>query len=135
MSNYIKDGDRIIEDAFGGNTNSFGQKPKPAPYYSYASCPTKEIVQKRPSYVVLNVPGVYAFLYETTSSAGGTATEEQYATGSAFGHNQINVALGAGAKISASSAPIRLDVNPVGWRRDGAQGAVGDVTFVYVRTR
>ena len=47
--NYIKDGDRSIEDAFGGT--SFGQKPNPVSYYSYATCPTNEIVTKRPSHV------------------------------------------------------------------------------------
>ncbi len=111
------------------------QVPKPLAYYSYASAPEIQTIQKRPSYVVLNVPGTYAFLYETTGSGGGVNTEELFTTGSSFGKNQIDVALGAGALISASVSPVKLDINPVAWRRDGAQGSVGDITFVYKRSR
>ena len=117
---YIKDGDRSIEDAFGGT--SYGQKPNPVPYYSYATCPTNEIVTKRPSHVNVNSVGTYAFLYETTASVGGASTEElaRFVTGS---------------QVVANHGNIKLDINPVAWRRTDDTDAVGQVTFVYKRVR
>ena len=81
--------------------------------YSHATCPAVETIVKRPSYVTVNVTGVYAFAYESGSVAS-------YITGS-------NLANEAGG-------PIRLDISPVAWAQvDGSAGTVGDVTFVYVR--
>ena len=102
-----------------------GDKQKPIArtgkaFYSHATCPTNEIVLKRPSFINVNSEGEYAFLYETTSSAGGDVSKQiaNFVTGSSVGAN------GGG---------IRLDVNPVAWRRTDDNDAVGQITFVYVR--
>ena len=91
--------------------------------YSTADWPTNEIVAKRAGYVNINKVGTYAFLYETTASIGGTTTQQldNYVTGSVV--------------QNANAGGIRLDINPVAWRRTDASQAVGDVTFVYVRVR
>ena len=95
-------------------------KPGGIHRFSYAACPTAQTITKRPSYVTVNSHGVYAFLYETTASAGGVSQTESYITGSF---------------VSASAGPIKLDINPVAWRRDGFVGDDGDVTFVYARIK
>ena len=58
-----------------------GDKQKPIArtgkaFYSHATCPTNEIVLKRPSFINVNSEGEYAFLYETTSSAGGDVSKQ-----------------------------------------------------------
>ena len=88
--------------------------------FSHATTPTNEVVQKRPSYVNVNSVGTYAFLYETTASVGGTTTGELYTTGS---------------KVVAQHGNVKLDINPIAWRRTDDGDTVGDVTFVYVRVR
>tara|TARA_R100001594_G_scaffold738_1_gene2927 strand:+ start:1599 stop:1952 length:354 start_codon:yes stop_codon:yes gene_type:complete len=92
--------------------------------FSHATCPTNEVVTKRPSYVNINHSGSYAFLYETTASAGAVTTGEAYLTGS------VLPSVGG-----AAGCAIKLDINPIAWRRCDAADSVGDVTFVYVRVR
>jgi len=91
--------------------------------YSHATCPPARQITKRPSYVTVNSTGSYAFLYETTASAGGTTFEEGYMTGSSI--------------QNANAGGIKLDINPVAWKQtdesSGEPNAVGDVTFIYVR--
>mgnify|MGYP003657779840 CR=1 FL=1 len=120
MANYQKDGDRSIIDAFGGT--SYGQKPVVNIKHSMAECPTEEVISQRPSHVNINTVGTYAFLYHTTSSIGGTTTQElaRYTTGS---------------KVVANHGNVKLDINPIAWRRTDAAETAADVTFVYVRTR
>ena len=91
--------------------------------YSTADCPTTDIVTKRATHVNVNSVGHYAFLYETTSSIGGTTTQDlaSYITGSKVNH--------------ANAGGIKVECSPVAWRRTDAAGAVGDITFVYVRVR
>ena len=88
--------------------------------FSFAECPINEVVTKRPTYVNINKVGTYCFLYETTASAGGTTLTENYITGSVVTVNHGN---------------IKLDINPVAWRRTDDYDIVGDVTFVYVSVR
>jgi hypothetical protein len=76
---------------------------------------------KRCSHVNVNSVGTYAFLYETTASYGGTTNVETYMTGSKVNH--------------ANAGGIKVEVNPIAWRRTDAAESAGDVTFVYVRTR
>lgn len=97
-----------------------GPKPLPKSAFSTATMPDKEIVQKRPNYVVINnvgAEGTYAFLTTTTASVGGTTTAETYVSG-------------AYVSVAAQSV-IRLDINPVAWRRTDTTGQIGDVSFVY----
>jgi len=91
--------------------------------YSTADCPTNDIVAKRAGYVNINKVGTYAFLYETTASIGGTTTQQlhNYVTGSVV--------------QNAAAGGIKLDINPVAWRRCDAADVIGDITFVYVRVR
>jgi hypothetical protein len=94
---------------------------------SNAHCPPARITNRRPTYVTINNSGSYAFLYETTSSIGGVLNDEDanFITGSIV--------------QSANAGPIRLDINPVAWRKTDAQigvaehGSSGDITFVFVR--
>tara|TARA_R100001015_G_C4462397_1_gene48845 strand:- start:167 stop:499 length:333 start_codon:yes stop_codon:yes gene_type:complete len=83
--------------------------------FSYAVCPSAEGITKRPSYVIINQPGSYAFAYES----GSVST---YITASVI----------AGDADRGNPA-VKLDINPVAWRQADAAGDVGDVTFVYVR--
>ena len=94
--------------------------------FSHATIPTNEIVQKRASYVNINSTGSFAFLYETTSSVGGTTAGEinLYETGSVVTREVTN---------SSAMTPFRLDINPVAWKKTDSTSTVGDVTFVYVR--
>ena len=99
MSNYVPDGDK--------------QKPIERDgirFYSHATCPVHSTKQKRPTYVMINQPGVYKFSYENTPST--------YVTGSV---------------LVDDNGPIKLDINPVKWRRDDATSQIGDVIFVYRR--
>ena len=102
-----------------------GKKQKPIVNlkHSMADCPTEEVISKRPSHVTVNKVGIYAFLYHTTSSLG-TAPDykiETYTTGSVV--------------QNAAAGGMRVEINPVAWRRTDAVEVVGDVTFVYVRVR
>ena len=40
-----------------------------------------------------------------------------------------------GSQVVANHGNIKLDINPVAWRRTDDTDAVGQVTFVYKRTR
>jgi len=116
MAGYKQDPNdtsKQIPDVAPGGTHRF----------SHATCPLDEQVEKRPTYVTVNKVGTYAFLYETTASFGGltTTVSDSYITGSVV--------------QSANAGGVKLDVSPVAWRRCDAAEAVGDVTFVYVRTR
>ena len=97
-----------------------GKKQKPiirngTDFFSHATCPTNETHNKRPSYVIVNTDGEYAFCYDS----GSHGTVGSYITGSSM--------------QSANAGGIRLDINPVAWRRTDSGGAIGDITFVYVR--
>ena len=103
MSNYVPDGDK--------------QKPIERDgirFYSHATCPVHSTKQKRPSYVIINKKGTYAFSYENTPTT--------YITGSSLNGDD-----------DRGNASPRLDIQPTSWRKTDATGAVGDVTFVYVR--
>ena len=98
-----------------------GPKALPVEAFGQAIAPAKEIIQKRPWYVLINGQSAhaYTFLYETTCSIGSTAPEsstiEVYTTGSEL--------------AAAGNAPVKLDINPVAWAGGGS--AVGEITFVY----
>ena len=105
------------------STKQIPDNPIQGSQYSKATCPTNEIVSKRPTYVNINSEGEYAFLYETTSSFGGNVAGQiaNFETGSVI--------------QSANAGGIKLDISPGAWRRIDAADAVGQVTFVYVRVR
>ena len=93
-------------------------KAKSNEAYGYASTPAEETFVERPSYVLINVNGTYAFSYSQTGSNGGThADEGAYTTGSILN--------------DAAGGPTRLDINPNAWRQTNSAGSIGDVTFVY----
>jgi hypothetical protein len=77
--------------------------------YGQVTTPAIETVVDRPAYVLVNAGGTYAFAYES----GSVST---YTTGSF---------------LDDDAGPIRLDINPVAWRRTNAAGTVGNVSFVY----
>ena len=96
-----------------------GDKQKPivkdgTGFFSHATCPVRETKTKRPTYVMINQPGAYAFSYENTPT------------------NYITASIIAGDADRGNPA-IRLDINPVAWRRKDDNDAVGQITFVYVR--
>ena len=93
-------------------------KARSSDAYGKAITPDKDIIQKRPHYVLVNMNGTYSFAYETTASIGATSTAvSEYATGSV---------------VDDAAGPVRLDINPVAWHQCNAAGSVGDVTFVYL---
>ena len=79
--------------------------------YGHATTPVPKALSPRPSYVMLNKSGNYAFLYEESGS---------YPT---------NYISGSQVTGDDSGAPVRLDIQPKAWAAEG--GATGDVTFVY----
>ena len=86
--------------------------------YGRATTPSAQVNQPRPSYVLVNVNGTYAFSYSNSGSDGGTITDTgAYETGSVLNN--------------AASGPVKLDIQPRAWMQTDAAGTVGDVTFVY----
>ena len=87
--------------------------------YGHATTPAEETFTKRPSHVLVNVNGTYAFSYNQTGSIGGThADVGAYTTGSVLGN--------------AAGGPVKLDIQPNAWRQTDAAGSVGDITFIYL---
>ena len=111
----------LYSPASGSLGNNKHQTPNFTAQYSFADCPTGEVISQRCSHVTVNKEGTYAFLYETTSSVGTTPDYkiETCLTGSVVQH--------------AQAGGIKLDVNPIAWRRTDGTDAAGAVTFVYVR--
>jgi len=86
--------------------------------FGYAINPTAETFQKRPSYVLINVNGTYAFENNNTGSLGGIhKARGTYVTGSVLN--------------DAAGGPLKLDISPTAWRQTNTGGDDGDVTFVY----
>tara|TARA_B100000287_G_scaffold10350_1_gene10495 strand:+ start:565 stop:924 length:360 start_codon:yes stop_codon:yes gene_type:complete len=119
MANYQPDSERTIENAFGGT--SIGQQPierDGKAFFSYASCPPEQTIVKRPSHIIINQPGTYAFAYQSSSVVA-------YETGSLIVGD-----------ADRGNPAVKLDINPVAWAQvDGTAGTVGDITFVYKRSR
>ena len=123
-----------------GTKNSSGQdiqEPNPSysnkkRYYNSSLLVVCGSVAKRADHILINNTGSYAFNY-TNASAVGTKTaftaagNKEYVTGSF-----VTGRLTAGGSGSALT-PIRLDIQPVAWRRtDGVnEGLDTSVTFVY----
>ena len=72
-------------------------------------------MSKRPTYVVINQPGTYAFAYES----GSVST---YITSSVISGD-----------ADRGNPAVKLDINPMAWRQTDDVGGIGDVTFVYRR--
>ena len=121
-----------------GTKNSSGQDvQEPASAnrqnnYNRAVLTDSGSIYKRPDHIIINTTGSYAFNYDFTGSAGtsvGAATfNVQYESGSLFPH----------LTSVGTFTPVRLDIQPVAWRRTdhtgggGAKGlSKGGVTFVY----
>ena len=77
--------------------------------YGRATTPVVESVEPRPTHVLVNMNGTYAFAYESGSVGS-------YQTGSV---------------VDDAAGPVRLEIQPVAWRQTDAAGSIGDVTFVY----
>ena len=97
---------------------------------SHAITPRPFEIVKRPTYIMINTTGSFAFAYETGSGAS------IYSTGSV-------VYAGATAAAGGFVGPVKLDINPIAWRctagsisvgltgANGETAAAGMVTFVY----
>ena len=85
-----------------------------------ATAPAARVIQYRPDSIVIHTTGKYSFLYETTSSVGGTVPvgTQNYITG---------------ANIDAEGGGNVLPIQPVAWHRiaQADAGDEGDVTFIY----
>tara|TARA_Y100000593_G_C4161354_1_gene262186 strand:+ start:218 stop:592 length:375 start_codon:yes stop_codon:yes gene_type:complete len=124
MSSYIaQSGSSVVTEHFGQATK---QVPNTAPggiaRFSHATAPAAEAITKRPSHVIINNPGTYAFAYESGSNiAGGVYITSSF--------------LSASAGTGTSQGSIKLEINPVAWRKTDVAGTTGDITFVYVKVR
>ena len=78
--------------------------------YGRATTPAAETIEPRPTHVLVNMNGTYAFAYQSGS-------KDTYVTGSV---------------VDDAAGPVRLEIQPVAWRQTNAAGTVGDVTFVYI---
>ena len=90
-----------------------------------ATAPAQLVIQGRPQQVIINQPGTYAFLYNTTASRGDSVVATvpvlaEFLTGSVVPGD-----------ADAGVPSVKLDISPVAWRQTDAGGTVGDVTFVY----
>ena len=117
-----------------GNTEYFGQATKQVPrlrteLIKEARITSSLIIQSRPSYVMINNSGSYAFLYTTTGSIGGTS---HYNADDSTSGNETWIT-GSVSNHVGGNYPYKLDINPVAWRQcDGTiTGNVGDITFVF----
>ncbi len=90
-----------------------------------STTPTSMIVQRRPDEVLIAnaaAGATYAFLYETTSSISANVGAPQLAK------------FITGSIASNAAQSFTLPIRPVAWRRadaGNADGAIGDVTFIY----
>jgi|9_EtaG_2_1085328.scaffolds.fasta_scaffold17970_4 hypothetical protein len=86
----------------------------------YSILPAENTLEKTPTYIIVNEPGVYAFSYPDHTTGQTTSS---YITGSKVGLD------------GDVYSPLKLDINPVKWKKVGAgeTAAVGDVIFVYRR--
>ena len=101
------------------NTKMIPKTKTDSDAYGRAITPAAQIIQQRPTYVLINVNGTYAFSNNDSGSIGAThADVSAYVTGSVLGN--------------AAGGPVRLDIQPNAWRQTDAAGAIGDITFVYV---
>jgi len=93
------------------------------------SLPVKGVVQERPNSVILNEAGTYAFLYETSCSAGTTPVYTTSDNGAAETY------VSGGAVTANTAGPVELPIQPVAWVRGTNAGDAGDVIFVYKGVR
>ena len=101
--------------------------------FSRATCPAILTIQKHPDHILINNTGSYAFNY-TNESAVGTKTAFTVPVLATFQSGSVHkFHSGAGQTGSAAFTPIKLDIQPVAWRRtDSLKDGYGDnVTFVY----
>ena len=82
----------------------------------YSNNPASVTQVRQPTYVTVNKVGTFAFSYLDQTTAAGTSS---YITGSLV--------------QNAAGGPVKLDINPVKWRRTDAASVTGDITFVYRR--
>ena len=84
--------------------------------YGRVTAPSPNVNQPRPSHVLVNVAGTFAFSNENSASDGGTIMDTgTFETGS----------------VVETGGSIQLDISPRSWMQTNAVGTVGDVTFVY----
>lgn len=88
----------------------------------YALVPAADTLQQTATYVIITNTGSYAFSYPDRSNGQTTSS---YITGSTTTDHPA-----AGA---FSNHMIKLDINPVKWRRDDRSAQTGDIIFVYRR--
>ena len=100
-------------------------KPLPNKAFGEVTTPSDLVVTKKPSYIIVNHPGTYAFLYNSTSSQGTTL--------SASAELSQLPSFVTGAVLIDSASRNKLEIQPVAWKRTEGKGdgAVGDITFVY----
>ena len=106
--------------------------PKTTVHVGKSSLPAELTHTKEPSYVTINADGTFAFLYIHNVSASSTFGS---ASSGADGVGEYILFETGSIVTHASGGPIKLDIQPRAWRRTDAAGAVGDITFVYVRVR
>ena len=116
MSFYTADPDdnrKQIPKPLGGISSSRN-------IFSNAITPAENTLTKNPSYIMINTSGSYGFMYTATGSlSAGTvmafSSASYFITGS----------------VSDADSPFRLDIQPIAWHRQDADGKVGDITFIY----
>ena len=104
-----------------GNANEkMGPKGLPESAFGKVTTPAAEVIQERPSYIIINNAGTYAFNYNFTGSVGAAVAVAGFGT-----------AYTTGSVMAAEQGNLRLDIQPTAWRQTDADGTVGDITFVY----
>ena len=101
------------------SNNSKKQIPAGRPVSSYgrAETPHMKTFTTRPNHVIINKEGIYAFSYVNSGSVGGV-------------HDDV-LSYETGSVLDDVAGPVRIDINPIAWRRVDGTGSDGDVTFVY----
>ena len=131
MPNYVQDGDRTIQDAFGGS-GSYGQKPGPKPdnYYDKIDSYTTGSICKSPNYILILgtlTSADLGFFFGSSASFAAKVVAE----------GAVSITLNdlTGSEhyqsIGTPAADTKLDLHPTAWSGSAADNLAGRVKFIY----
>jgi len=110
MANYILDPNNSNKQVPNNTGRGYQQLA------GYSVNHATNIKVKSPTYVTVNKVGTFAFSYLDQTTGTGTSS---FITGALV--------------QNAAGGPVKLDINPIKWKRTDAASVTGDITFVYRR--
>tara|TARA_Y100000310_G_scaffold238066_1_gene241387 strand:- start:655 stop:1068 length:414 start_codon:yes stop_codon:yes gene_type:complete len=125
MPNYVKDGDRIIEDAFGGT--GYGQKPGPKPDNAFdrAHQVLHCTMSKTPQYVIVTngdgADDTIGFFFGSSASFASKSTTEG---GVSIGRNALTGSAHYVSFGNGLASGTKLNISPMAWSGSAAMSVV-----------